>query len=334
MPEEQNNIDLGYKYPDSLLEEYDVEREKILTLGEDLKVGDKAILKEDGKVYKIRPKLQTIKLDHVIYHSLKNRYLTNSRIKDFLKCKKYFYELHISGTRKKKQSDVMKIGSAVDAWLTRGKDEFLRNFIGVTRRNVKNPPAGITELTMSQYDQVVGMCEVLENQPAYLELSDHNAQQIISVDMPIGEHFCGLSGIPDWYKIEGEKCIITDLKTSNNTNEKKHHYKCMDMGYYMQFAVMTVILRKTHPEIKEFEYRHLVIDKGTDKSEGDTEEDSTSTLNIPYVFKLDNERVEIYINILLNEIIPMIAAEKEFLPKRIEWKNAVTVGSLDADFDE
>jgi len=259
-------------------------------------------------------------LTHENYHTLDNRYLTKSRIKDFLRCKRYFYELHISGEKQKKDKDVFRVGQATDTWLTKSKDEFMRKFICVSRRSLKNPPTNYTELTQTQYDEIVNMCEVVERQPAYQELCDHTAQEIISVDMPMGEHFVGLAGIPDWYKIEGDTCIITDLKTSNDTNERKHHYKCMDFGYYMQFAVMTIIFRSTRPEMRKFVYRHLVIDKDPDG------------VNTPYTFLLDNERVEVYINILQNEIIPMIASEKEFSPKKVTWESAVRIGSLDEGF--
>lgn len=259
-------------------------------------------------------------LDKYNYHTLDNRYLTGTRIKDFLKCKRYFYELHVAGTRQRADKEAFKVGSAVDAWLTRGYEAFKCEFVAVSRRSLKNPPTDYTELTMSQYDEVVKMCEVVERQPAYQELKDHKAQEIICWDKEIGEYFCGLSFICDWLKIDGDTAIITDLKTSNDTDERKYHYKCMDYGYYLQFAVATVILRNTVPGLKKFIYRHLVIDKDPDG------------VNTPYTFYLDNERVEIYINILMNDIIPAVAAEKEFKPKEVKWENAVTIGSLDNEF--
>jgi len=261
-------------------------------------------------------------LTHENYHTLESRYLTGSRIKDFLKCKQYFYQLHISGERKSKKTEALIIGSAVDVWLTRGENAFKREYLSVARRNVKNPPVGYTELTNSQFDEVVSLCTVLERQPAFEELKNHIAQAIIKYDESMGEHFCGLSFMPDWYKIEGDVCIITDLKTTANGSEKKYFWHCVDYKYFEQMAVATLIFRKTNPEIKEFVYRHLVVEK------------DVGGVPMPYTYFLDNNRVEVCANIIKNEVIPMIASEKEFMPKEVSWSGSPTIGSLDNEWDE
>lgn len=258
-----------------------------------------------------------MELTHQNYHSLENRNLTNSRIGDFLRCKKYFYDRHISGEIQQKDKDCFKVGQGVDVWLTNGKEQFMKKFVAVTRRNLKNPPTNYTELTQLQYDEIVNMCEVLEVQPAYKELNDHDKQVIIQYDIPIGEHFSGLSFICDWLKIEGDTTIITDLKTANDTNEFKHHRKCEEYGYYRQFALATDIIQHNNPEVKNFIYRHLVIDKSPDG------------INIPYAFQIDNERVELVHEHLFREIIPMIANEKEFKAKQVTWENAPIIGRVE-----
>jgi len=255
------------------------------------------------------------------YHTLENRYLTGSRMKDFLKCRRYFYELHISGERIRKGKEAFVIGSAVDTWLTRGEDAFKREYLAVSRRNIKNPPTDYTELTMAQYDEIVALCKVAERQPAYKELSEHNAQEIIKTDMPVGEHFCGLSFIPDWYKIEGDTCIITDLKTSQDGSKNKYHWHAVSYGYYEQMAVATIIFKKINKDIKNFVYRHLVIEKNADG------------LPIPYTYFLDNERIELIITNTEKQIIPDIAREKEFKPKEVNWKGSETIGGVDNDWD-
>lgn len=261
------------------------------------------------------------------YHSIFNRYITKSRIKDFQKCKKFFYERHIAGTKKQADKDCFKVGSAVDAWLTRGKDAFMAEFVAVARRNVKNPPVGYTELTQAQFDEVVSICEVAEQQPAYKELATHKSQQIIYCDMPLGEHFVGLAGIPDWISINGDTCTITDLKTTDKRSveerdgdegEHKYHYKCVGFGYYMQFAVMWEIISRTMPEIKNFVFRHLVIDKDPD-------------VNTPYVFYLDTDRVKMFKRELTGLILPAIAAERDFAPKTVSWEDAPVVGAIGED---
>ncbi len=75
-----------------------------------------------------------MKLNNDNYHTLESRYLTGSRIGDFLKCKRYFHDRHISGERRNIITDALITGSAVDTWLTRGEDAFKREFLAVPRR--------------------------------------------------------------------------------------------------------------------------------------------------------------------------------------------------------
>jgi len=259
-----------------------------------------------------------MKLTQKTYHTLLNTNLTGSKIKDFLKCKQYFAQLHIMHTIEKPHKDVWDLGSAVDAWLTRGKKAFLSEYIAVARRSKEKTP-GITELTMKMYNDAVDMCETMEDQPAYKALASHDAQVIIQTDMEIGKHFTGLSFMLDWLKIEGDTAIITDLKTSAETDARRWSYKCEDFGYYMQFAVATVIIRKNNPEVKKFVYRHLVIDK-------------TEDVKTPYTFIIDNERVEMAVKYLLDTVIPAISNETEFSPKMVTWEEAEVVGEINQDY--
>ena len=45
-----------------------------------------------------------MKINKKNYFSIKNQYLSNSRLGDFLKCKRFFFELHIAGTKKKEKA--------------------------------------------------------------------------------------------------------------------------------------------------------------------------------------------------------------------------------------
>ena len=259
-------------------------------------------------------------LTHQNYHTLENRYLTNSRIGDWLKCKRFFFERHISGQRPGMViTDALKIGKAVDIFISQGEEEFRKQFIAVSRRNIKNPPINVIELTEKQYEDVIGMSQVILNQPAYKDLADYDKQRIITLDMPIGEHFCGLAGIPDFMRIEGDTCYLVDEKTAWDTDDRKYYYKCRDFGYFRQFAVMTIILRQTNPEIKNFIYRHLVIEKDKD------------SIFQPAVFTLANEQIEAEIDVINKHIIPDISKEKDFKPKEVNWKDAILIGAMDEE---
>ena len=258
-------------------------------------------------------------LTHEIYHTLDNRYLTNSRMGDWLKDKRYFREKHITGERVDTKTDALRIGSAVDTFLFEGEKAFREKFIGVSRRNIKNPPTNITELTIKQFDEVFEMVTVLLRQPTIQDIKDYQTQQIIQMDMPLGEHFCGLSCIPDWIKIDGDTCHLVDLKTTNEANEKKHHFKCIQFGYYRQLALMSIIIKNNYPNVKKFTYRHTGIEKDPD------------SIFSPFAFYLDNRQIEFQEKKILNEIIPAITAEKDFKPNEATWESAATVGEIDKE---
>jgi hypothetical protein len=264
-----------------------------------------------------------MELTREIYHTLENRYLTNSRIGDWLKCKRFFQERHITGQRPNgSATDALRVGQAVHTIAFYGEEKFRQEFVPAVRRNIKNPPLNVIELTEKQYEDVLVIGEVLRRQPAMIECADHVKETIIKIDVPIGEHFVGLAGIPDLIKIDNGVCTITDLKTAFDSDDRKYHYKCLAFNYYQQFAVMTMILRGLRPEeIKKFVYRHIGIEKDPD-----------GIFN-PFVFTLANERVESFIDLVDKKIIPAIAAEKEFLPKSVDWKDAVVIGAMDEEID-
>jgi hypothetical protein len=253
-----------------------------------------------------------------IYHSLDNRYLTNSRIGDLLKDKQFFKERHITGERPGiVETDALKVGKAVDTYIFDGEKAFREKFIAVTRRNHKNPPTSVTELTEKQYNDIDAMANVLLAQPAIKELENHRKQEIITMDMDLGDHFCGLAAIPDWWTIEGDTAIITDLKTSYETDENKYHWKCISYGYYRQMAVMAIIIKNNHPEVKNFVYRHITIEKDKD------------SIFTPFAFVLANEQIEAQEQYILNDILPTIKQEKDFLPHIAEWKTASVIGAIE-----
>lgn len=262
-----------------------------------------------------------MKLTHQNYHTLENRYLTGSRMGDFTKCKRYFQERHILGTKTSPGTPALITGSAVDLWLSEGKDAFMSKFVAVARRNIKNPPVGYAEITNGMFDEIVELCEVAEKQPAFQGLKDHKSQEIIKYDEDLGPHFCGVSFIPDWYLIDGDTCIITDLKTAQNAELVKYFYHCLTYRYFEQMAVATIIFRKINKDIKHFVYRHFVLEK------------DSNGVPVPYVYFLDNARVEACANVIENELIPEIASERDFNPKSVDWMGAETIGSLDNDWD-
>lgn len=254
------------------------------------------------------------------YFSIENKFISNSRIGDFLKDKNFFKKKHITGEIPNKKTQPMIIGGAVDCWLTGCRADFEKQYVVVARRNLKNPPVGITELTQAQYEEIVAICESVERQDAYKDLTGHTTQQILTMPMELGK-FIGLCGIPDWFNVDGHKAVITDLKTAEQAKSAvKYHYHCLDYGYYRQMSVYDLLIRHNYPEVKEIEHRHLVVEKDSDG------------VNRVYTFILSAERVEMEKEVILDNILPAIKAETEFAPSNVKWEDAVVIGEINNEF--
>ena len=211
-----------------------------------------------------------MKLTQTNYYTNTNRYLSNSKISDYLKSKKFFYKKHVIGSEESKETPALIIGKAVDLWLTKGRSFFEYGYIRVARKSSKIDPK-LIQLTEREYDEVVGICEAVEKTSAYKKLKGYKKQQILQYDFKddIGKEnnnlFQGLCGIPDFNKIDKEgNCIIVDLKTSRTIDKKKYYYHCLEFDYFRQQAMYQKLLRELHPEIKTIESRHLVVEKDPD----------------------------------------------------------------------
>lgn len=246
-----------------------------------------------------------------------DKYLSNSKISDYLKDKHYFYRKHILGEIKQEITIPLVKGSAVDTWLTRGEMAFRRDYKVVTARSAKNGDMR-WQINEPMYKQIVNICQNVQATDAYKDLKDFKTQQVIQFDIKIGL-FKGLKGIPDWFKIDGNKCIIVDLKTSNTADPVKYHYHCLDYGYYRQAATYAYILSLNHPELDTFTFRHLVAEKDSDD------------INNVYTFELDTERVFMEKDNLVDNILPAIASEKKFPKHNCSWEFPTVIGEVYRD---
>lgn len=200
-----------------------------------------------------------MKLTKSNYYTTKNRYISNSKINDWLKSKRYFYEKHVVGTREKEETAALIIGKAVDTWLTVSRREFEKQYIRVARRSKDD--SKVIQLTEAQYDEVVGICEAVEKHSCYQEFKAAKKQVILQLDKKIGM-FPGLCGIPD--AISQDNKIIFDLKTSNTIDPKKYYYHAQAYGYYRQQAMYQMLLEKA-TGVSGITSYHLVVEKDTDK---------------------------------------------------------------------
>jgi hypothetical protein len=254
-----------------------------------------------------------MKLTKDNYFTPENKYLSNSKISDWLTCKNFFYRKHITHELHTDRTTAMVKGSAVDDLLTQDviKSKYWVGD-GRTKEAKDMRDAGFEVISETTYNEIMGMACAVEDTTAFKELKDFTTQDILQVEDPLGPHFIGLCGIPDFYKVSGKKCTIVDLKTAANVDTVKYHYHCLDFGYYRQMAMYAFLLSSKYPEIEEFEFKHIVVEKKKDIWPVKT-------------FTLNRERIETE-EINLANILNDIANETEFKKQDASWENAEEIG--------
>ena len=245
------------------------------------------------------------------YFTNDNKYISNSKIGDWLKDKNYFYRKNFLGTVEREVSDPMIIGSAVDTFVTGGEKKFKDEYIVVTRRSKKQPDYE-HQLNNTMYNQVEKMSRNIMSQDAYKGLEGYTSQKILQIEKPIGI-FPGMCGIPDWFKVDGDRAVIVDLKTAEDANPGKYFYKCRDYGYFRQMAFYYLLISHNYGvKFDNFRFRHLVVEK-----------DKTGINNV-FTFEFKPKRVEEALEELIITLDD-IAVETEFAPHNASWDKAVII---------
>jgi hypothetical protein len=255
------------------------------------------------------------------YFSVNNGALSNSKIKDFLLDKNYFYRKHILGEVEQKKTKSFLIGDVTDNILTEinTKNYAVCQFDGRTKdgkeERARYEADGKIVISQQDYDLILNIADAVFNTDAYKSLADFKKQEIIQIEMDLGEHFSVLAGKPDFYQIKDGVCTIVDLKTTTSIDERKYHYTCLEYGYYNQLALYGYILSKLYQEIKSFEYYHLAVAKIQD-------------IYPVGVFRLSNDRISMVQEYLINEVLQAIKNEKEFKKYNPTMNSAITIGEL------
>lgn len=256
-----------------------------------------------------------MKLTQKNYYTNKNRYISNSKINDWMKDKNYFYRKHILGTVDKEPSDALIVGKAVDTWITGSRKQFEKEYIAVKRRGGEIPK-GTTELTLAQYDEVVALCEAVEATTVYKEIradKGFKSQVILQFDMKsVSGYFDGYCGIPDFIKIDGNKCTIIDLKTTRDLGFEKYYRHCLEYGYFRQQAMYQMLAKAVYG-CTEFESYHLAVEKDPDG------------INHVAYYKLKQGEIDVVSGVLL-ETLAAIGMEDNFSKEDVSMKDAIEIG--------
>lgn len=221
----------------------------------------------------------------------------------------YFYQKHILGIIPRHQTPSMRIGSAIDSYLTGSRAQFKRLYKLSERRNLKSPPEGYTELSGAEYEAVMGMINAVKDTEVYKDIKkNYKSQRIFSIKQQFGI-FRGLKGLPDWFRIIGNKAIIVDLKTTSDINKKKYQFQAHDMFYYFQQANYRKLIMTAYPQVEETEHWHLVV--------------KNNFPYLPVLFQLDQDIILMEfdrLEKLLSEINSL--THDDFKPRNLTWKDA------------
>ena len=259
------------------------------------------------------------------YYTANNGYLTSSKLKDYLKDPYFFYRRHILGDLPFEKTPSMKVGSAVDSWLTEGRAEFLRKYEQKVLKSEDKELYIMQQemdeeylLTPAEMDKVIAVCEATERTSIWQEIKSDPAwqfQKILKLDKRggIGKYFYGVSGKPDLYKISPDKksAIIIDIKTANDINPRRFSYICQDYGYYFQQAYYQSLLGAIHPTVTHIDSYLLALE-------------TDSYLNRVVFFKLNQGTIDIE-KVNIARLVDEISKIKEFKPTDTTWGSVVAI---------
>jgi hypothetical protein len=203
-----------------------------------------------------------MKLTTKNYHSEKNKCLTSSKIKDYLLDERYFFDKHVLRIVEPEKTDAMLIGSMVDEALSFGVKSMKRKYVPVARRG-KESVGRKTEVTQAMFDSAMNMIQSVMTTSAYKELDAFERQVILTADIPKSKYFDSkLAGMLDFLKVEENRAVIVDLKTSSTVDPKKYYYHSKDFGYWMQAATYSFLVCATYNiPLENIEFYHLVVEK-------------------------------------------------------------------------
>ena len=249
-----------------------------------------------------------IKLTHKNYFTKQNKYLSNSKIGDYLRDPYFFYRKHIVHKVDYMVTDPMIIGSAVDCILTESLYLFKKRYMTVSRRTKDETYE--YQLTESMYNTVMNIAEAVKRTTAYKDLkkAKYKRQVLLKHDMPLGS-FKGMCGMLDFLKIDGDAAHIVDLKTAVDASPHKYAYKCEDFGYFRQMAMYSMLVMYNYPEVKHVSCSHLVVEKDPDE------------IYNCRTFFFDDIRIQSEI-FKLGELIKEISEVKEWKRSDISWSDA------------
>lgn len=257
-----------------------------------------------------------MKLTKRNYFTPKNKYLTASKIKDYLVDPDYFRKLHITHELGKEETASMRLGKAVDVILTSGTSVFKRKYTRAVLKKddpvlyAENQTTKKTVLTQVEYDKAILMAEAVKMTPAWQITKKAKTQVILTMPSDKMGIWEGLAGMLDYLQIDGETATITDLKTTADAQDYKFQRTCLDYEYYLSMALYSLLVRENFKEVKTVQAKFLVV-----------ENDKSAPLVKTFIIK------PAFLSAKMDEVIEQalkVSSDTEFIPlnKTINWDEA------------
>lgn len=209
-----------------------------------------------------------MKLTQKNYYTKRNRYLTNSKVKDYQKSRAFFKRKHIDHAVDQKKTDAFLLGGMVDTLITEGEAKYFKKYEAVKTRSSKYEGKK-TQVTLLMDQKAHDMANAMMTSLIFQELEEYERQVILQHDFKKSKktNFSGIAGMLDFLYVAPDcgHAVIVDFKTSATIDPFKYHRSAISYQYDQQMAMYGWLVHLVYGvDLENITYRHVVMEKDTD----------------------------------------------------------------------
>ena len=266
-------------------------------------------------------KQKLVTLTEQNYYSPENDWISNSKVSDFLRSKRYFYEKHIEHSIADEDTPSMMLGRMVDLIFSAGSVAALEGAYKIKdARGEKQVEGGPVPVTLEKWNQAIemGLTLITSNWYSFYHTPglEVDFQKILTGYVQDGKKKIGVCGKTDMFAIDHANKVIyiDDLKTAALgaiRNSTTWFWHCHEFGYFRQLWHYKNMAAALYPEYKVIT-RHAVLSSGKDGVY------KTKLFIIPeHLLREPGKQ--------FTATVKAIAKEKKFADPAIGWENAETM---------
>ncbi len=204
------------------------------------------------------------------YYDPDRLHISNSKVSDYLKSKKFYFEKHVAKIVPRHITAAMRIGSIVDSILTGSHLSFevrtlKREDPDLYARQQEQDPSCFC--SQHEMDEAILLARHVQQQPCFdwYHKNDTRFQYVLEASLQTSVGCISICGMADMITETEHTVYIDDLKCTNAQKTKspiKWLYNCLDMGYLRQLAAYGFMWQEMHPDDKrDIKFRHLTVAK-------------------------------------------------------------------------